>query len=144
MVVLSPDPLTQEQIASATGYSRSQISRYLANLEQRQMVKKKPMPGSRTQLYGGSAQPFLDGFRQGIETAERFLKNRLGVINHLMDEWQKLSLKEKTSAESKKLKEVLTVFSAWFGSYLDLLSDFNRRFNERLKEIELDLVLDQI
>jgi hypothetical protein len=61
-----------------------------------------------------------------------------------MDEWQKLSLKEKTSAESKKLKEVLTVFSAWFGSYLDLLSDFNRRFNERLKEIELDLVLDQI
>ena len=34
MTVLSPEPLTQEQIAQATGYSRSQISRYLSNLEQ--------------------------------------------------------------------------------------------------------------
>ncbi|MHA2235428.1 MAG: helix-turn-helix domain-containing protein, partial [Candidatus Thorarchaeota archaeon] len=37
MIVLSPEPLTQEQISKTTGYSRSQISRYLANLEQRQM-----------------------------------------------------------------------------------------------------------
>ncbi|MHA2047678.1 MAG: hypothetical protein ACW99G_23090 [Candidatus Thorarchaeota archaeon] len=41
----------------------------------------------------------------------------------------------------RKLKEVVTVFSAWFGSYIDLLSEFNQRSNERLKKIEKDLLL---
>ncbi|MHA2355404.1 MAG: GbsR/MarR family transcriptional regulator [Candidatus Thorarchaeota archaeon] len=141
MIVLSPEPLTQEQIAKATGYSRSQISRYLANLEQRQMVTKESMPGSRTQLYGGDTVPFLDGFRLGLETAERFIKSRLQVIDHLLAEWKTLPENVKVTGESRKLKEVVTVFSAWFGSYLDLLTDFNQRFNERMKKLERDLLL---
>ena len=144
MIVLSPEPLTQEQIANSTGYSRSQISRYLANLEQRQMITKEPMPGSRTQLYGGSTKPFLEGFKDGLNTAERFIKSKLDVIDHILKEWQNLPSEVKTSAESRKLKEVVTVFSAWFGSYLDILIDFNKRFGERLKEIERDLILNQI
>jgi DNA-binding transcriptional regulator GbsR (MarR family) len=141
MIVLSPEPLTQEQIAKTTGYSRSQISRYLANLEQRQMVSKESMPGSRTQLYGGDTIPFLDGFRLGLETAERFIKSRLEIMDHILDEWKSLPEKIKVKAESKKLKEVVTVFSAWFGSYLDLLTDFNQRFDERLKKLERELLL---
>ncbi|MFX1603978.1 MAG: GbsR/MarR family transcriptional regulator [Promethearchaeota archaeon] len=144
MTVLSPEPLTQEQIAKATGYSRSQISRYLANLEQRQMITKDSMPGSRTQLYGGDTRPFLDGFRMGLETAERFIKSRLEIIDHILAEWNTLPEKVKATPESKKLKEVVTVFSAWFGSYLDLLTEFNHRFNERLKKIERDLMLMQL
>jgi DNA-binding transcriptional regulator GbsR (MarR family) len=141
MIALSPEPLTQEQIAKTTGYSRSQISRYLANLEQRQMVSKESMPGSRTLLYGGDTIPFLDGFRMGLETAERFIKSRLEIIDHILDEWKTLPEKTKVNAESKKLKEVVTVFSAWFGSYLDLLSDFNQRFNDRVKKLERELLL---
>ncbi|MHA2178372.1 MAG: GbsR/MarR family transcriptional regulator [Candidatus Thorarchaeota archaeon] len=141
MIVLSPEPLTQEQISKTTGYSRSQISRYLANLEQRQMITKDSMPGSRTQLYGGETIPFLDGFRSGMETAERFIKSRLEVMDHILATWQTLPKEVKESAEGKKMKEVVTVFSAWFGSYLDLLSDFNQRFNERLKKIEKELLL---
>jgi DNA-binding transcriptional regulator GbsR (MarR family) len=144
MIVLSPTPLTQEQIAESTGYSRSQISRYLSNLEQRRMITKESKPGSRTQLYGGDTIPFLDGFRQGIETAERFIKNKLEVIDHILEEWQVLPKKVKATAESKKLKEVVNVFSAWFGSYLDLLTDFNQRFNERLGELERELLLMKI
>ena len=141
MVVLSPRPLTQEQIANATGYSRSQISRYLANLEQRRMITKDSMPGSRTQLYGGETIPFLDGFRSGLETAERFIEGRMEVMNHILATWQSLPEETRSSSEGRKLKEVVTVFSAWFGSYLDLLSEFNERFNERLKEIERELLL---
>jgi DNA-binding transcriptional regulator GbsR (MarR family) len=141
MIVLSPDPLTQEQIANSTGYSRSQISRYLANLEQRQMITKDSMPGSRTQLYGGETIPFLDGFRSGMEIAERFIKSRLEMMDHILAAWQELPTDIQEGAEGKKLKEVATVFSAWFGSYLDLLSEFNQRFNERLKTIEKDLLL---
>ena len=143
MIVLSPEPLTQEQIAKSTGYSRSQISRYLANLEQRRMITKDSMPGSRTQLYGGETIPFLDGFRSGLEVAERFIKSRLEVMEHILATWQTLSREIKEGAEGKKLKEVVTVFSAWFGSYLDLLSEFNQRFNERLKKLEKDLLLMQ-
>ncbi len=141
MIVLSPDPLTQEQIAESTGYSRSQISRYLANLEQRQMITKESMPGSRTQLYGGDTIPFLDGFRLGLETAEKFIKTRLEIMDHILAEWKTLPDEVKTKPESRKLKEVVTVFHAWFGSYLDLLTEFNQRFNERLKKIERDLLL---
>jgi DNA-binding transcriptional regulator GbsR (MarR family) len=141
MIVLSPEPLTQEQIAKSTGYSRSQISRYLANLEQRQMISKESMPGSRTQLYGGDAIPFLDGFRMALETAERFIKSRVEVVDHILEEWKTLPDGIKAKAESRKLKEVVSVFSAWFGSYLDLLTDFNQRFNDRLKKLERDLLL---
>ncbi|MGY5865698.1 MAG: helix-turn-helix domain-containing protein [Candidatus Thorarchaeota archaeon] len=141
MTVLSPEPLTQEKIAKATGYSRSQISRYLANLEQRRMITKESMPGSRTQLYGGATTPFLDGFRAGLDTAERFIESRLEIIDHILSEWKTLPEEVKATAESRKLKEVVTVFSAWFGSYLDLLTDFNQRFNERLKKLERDLLL---
>ncbi|UCE11715.1 MAG: MarR family transcriptional regulator [Candidatus Thorarchaeota archaeon] len=144
MIVLSPDPMTQEQIAKRTGYSRSQISRYLANLEQRQMISREPTPGSRTMLYGGSARPFLDGFRQGIETAERFIKSKLEVMDHILSEWQNLPSRIKSTAESRKLREVITTFSAWFRSYVDLLADFNRRFNERLEEMEKDLLFARI
>ena len=141
MIVLSPEPLTQEQIAKTTGYSRSQISRYLANLEQRQMITKESMPGSRTQLYGGETIPFLDGFRSGLETAERFIKSRMEVMNHILAVWQTLPRELRENPDGKKLKEVVTVFSAWFGSYLDLLSEFNQRFNERLKQLEKELLL---
>ena len=141
MIVLSPEPLTQEQIAKTTGYSRSQISRYLANLEDRHMITKDSMPGSRTQLYGGETMPFLDGFRSGLEVAERFIKNKLEMMDYILTEWQKLPKNYQTSPEGKKLMEVVTVFSAWFGSYLDLLSEFNQRFEERLKEIERELML---
>ncbi len=99
------------------------------------------MPGSRTQLYGGDTIPFLDGFRSGMETAERFIKGRTEIMDHILAEWKKLPSEIKESPEGKKLKEVVTVFSAWFGSYLDLLSDFNQRFNERMKELERDLLL---
>ena len=141
MIVLSPEPLTQEKIAKATGYSRSQISRYLANLEQRQMISKDSMPGSKTQLYGGETMSFLDGFRAGMEVAERFIGKRLEVINQILESWQTLPRDTKESPEGKKLQEVVSVFSAWMGSYLDLLSEFNKQFEERLKKLERDLLL---
>jgi DNA-binding transcriptional regulator GbsR (MarR family) len=144
MIVLSPLPLTQVQIAESTGYSRSQISRYLSNLEQRGMITKESKPGSRTQLYGGDTIPFLDGFRQGLETAERFIKSKMEIMDHLLSEWRNLPKTVKDYAETRKLKEVITVFSAWFGSYLDLLTEFNRRFNERLGDLERELILKKI
>ena len=108
------------------------------------MITKESTPGSRTQLYGGTTAPFLDSFRRGLETTERFVKAKLGIIEHILNEWQTLPDKIKSDPESLKLKEAVTVFSAWFSSYLDLLSDFNKKFSERLREIEKELLLSQI
>ncbi|MFX0055634.1 MAG: GbsR/MarR family transcriptional regulator [Promethearchaeota archaeon] len=143
MTVLSPTPLTQEQIAETTGYSRSQISRYLKNLEDRQMITKESTPGSRTQLYGGTTAPILDSFKRSMEAIENFVMVKLEIIDHLLTEWQTLTPDIKSNPEGVKLKEALTVFSAWFRSFLDLLTDFNNSFSERVKEIERDLLLSQ-
>ena len=64
-------------------------------------------------------------------------------MDHILTEWKTLPKGIKDKAESQKLMKVVTVFSAWFGSYLDLLSDFNQRFIERLKKLERDLLLKQ-
>jgi hypothetical protein len=105
------------------------------------MITKESMPGSRTQLYGGDTMPFLDGFRLGMETAEKFLENRVEIMNHILNEWKALPPKVKGTPESQKLKEVITVFVAWLSSYLDLLTEFNQRFNDKVKEIEKELLL---
>jgi hypothetical protein len=49
--------------------------------------------------------------------------------------------KIKETPEARKLKEVVSFFSAWLRSYQDLLSDFNQRFIERLEDLEKDLLL---
>jgi hypothetical protein len=76
-----------------------------------------------------------------METAERFIRKRLEVMNQILDAWQSLPNERRKSPEGKKLQEVVSVFSAWMGSYLDLLSEFNQRFDERLKKLEKDLLL---
>lgn len=139
MVILSPVPLTQEEIAERTGYSRSQISRYLSNLEQRGMIRKESKPGSRTQLYGGGAQSFFENFRRTMDITEDFVRDKVDVIEYIMGEWSELPADIKESDEAKRFQEVVIVFEAWFKSYLDMMSEFNERFNERMRELEREL-----
>lgn len=144
MVVLSPEPMTQEEIATTTGYSRSQISRYLANLEGRGMISKESKSGSRTQLYGGRAMPFFEEFRRSVDVTERFVRGKLEVIDLILEEWKGLPSTVQESIEGKRLREVVAVFEAWFGSYLELLTDFNKRFSERMKELEKEFFKHQL
>ena len=104
------------------------------------MIRKESMPGSRTQLYGGGAQSFFENFRRSIDVSERFVKSKVEVIESILAEWKDLPESEKESADAKKLQEVVVVFEAWFSSYLDLLSEYNVRFNERMRELERQLL----
>jgi DNA-binding transcriptional regulator GbsR (MarR family) len=139
LTILSTRPLTQEEISEKTGYSRSQISRYLSNLEQRGLIRKESKPGSRTQLYGGHAKSFFDEFKRGIDVSERFVTDKLGVIESILRELNNISAEEKNSEEAKRLLEVVIVFEAWFTTYIELLSDFNLRFREKIFELEREL-----
>ena len=67
------------------------------------------------------------------------MKSKVEVIESILAEWKDLPESEKESAEAKKLQEVVVVFEAWFSSYLDLLSEYNVRFNERMRELERQL-----
>ena len=103
------------------------------------MIRKESVPGSRTQLYGGGAQPFFENFRRGMDVSERIVKGKVKVIESILEEWESLPEETKESDEAKRLKEVVTVFDAWFVSYIELLSDFNERFNEKMDELERQL-----
>ena len=139
LIILSTNPLTQEEISEKTGYSRSQISRYLSSLEQRGLIRKEPKPGSRTQLYGGQARSFFTEFKRGIDTSERFVTDKLDTLESILSEWNNLTETERNSEEAKRLHEVIIVFEAWFSTYIELLSDFNTRFRERINELEREL-----
>ncbi|MFW9980046.1 MAG: hypothetical protein ACFFEJ_18330, partial [Candidatus Thorarchaeota archaeon] len=80
-----------------------------------------------------------DEFKRTMEVSERFLRSRLEVIELILEEWKSLPQDVQEGGEGKRLLEVVTVFEAWFSSYLDLLSDYNKRFNERMKELEKEL-----
>ncbi len=139
LIILSTNPVTQEEISEKTGYSRSQISRYLSSLEQRGLIRKEPKPGSRTQLYGGQARSFFNEFKRGIDASERFVTDKLDILESILAEWSNLNEAERNSEEVRRLHEVIIVFEAWFSTYIKLLSDFNIRFRERINELEKEL-----
>ena len=74
-----------------------------------------------------------------MDISERFLRGKLEVIEFILNEWKGLPQKVKDSDGGKRLLEVVTVFEAWFSSYLELLTDFNKRFSERMEELEREL-----
>ena len=67
------------------------------------------------------------------------IRTKISTIELIPNEWKNLPSSVQESDEGKRLQEVVTVFEAWFSSYLDLLMDYNKRFNERMRELEKDL-----
>ena len=63
----------------------------------------------------------------------------LKIIESILEEWDALPDDVKETDEAMRLKEVVYVFDAWFLSYIELLSEFNTRFNEKMDELERQL-----
>ena len=64
---------------------------------------------------------------------------KVKVIKSILGEWDGLPEDVKETDEARRLKEVVSVFDAWFVSYIELLSEFNTRFNEKMDELEQHL-----
>ncbi|MFX0092182.1 MAG: GbsR/MarR family transcriptional regulator [Candidatus Hodarchaeota archaeon] len=135
-LLLSTDPLTQQDLEEKTGFSRSQISRTLKALEDSIMVSKKPNPGSRTQLYYGGIRPFLDTFRLQVEeTFERF-NVKLNDLQRIIEQISELQDTTKNQPEGILLKDVCTVLYAYFSLYLGELRKIAKQVNIKIQELE--------
>lgn len=56
LLVLSPDPLTADQIAESLGFSRSNVSMGLKELQSWELVKLQHIPGDRKEYYSAPAE----------------------------------------------------------------------------------------
>ncbi|MFW9993556.1 MAG: MarR family transcriptional regulator [Candidatus Odinarchaeota archaeon] len=144
LIISSPDPLTQEDIMKETGYSRAQVSRYLKELASSAFISKRSKPGSKTQLYEARMKSFLDTFRHFLDEFGRFLHNKTEVLYQLLIEWKKLPEESMASREGEHIKEVITVFEAYFNTYASIYSDLNQKFEERIKELEKEFMKRRI
>jgi len=140
IIILSPTPLTQEDIANETGYSRSQISRLLKGLEEHQLITTRTQPGSRTQLYEGRARSFLDNFRRLFEVAGKFLSEKSVRLDLILGEIKQLPETTKKTAELKKFNEVVSVYDSMIHAYLDMLDEFVNKFEKRIKDLEKEMM----
>ncbi len=144
LIILSPKHLTQEEIAQETGYSRSQISRYLKNLEEHSLINTRQMPGSRTISYEGKAKSFLDNFKRFMENTGHFLNEKVLILDHILTESEKLPEKLKQSSDLILFKEVVSVYEAWFRTYLEVLNPFIEKFDKHLIELEKKILQERI
>lgn len=134
LIFLSPDPLTQEQIAEKTGYSRAQISRHLKRLVQAGLLTSRSKPGTKIQLY--ESRGYVNNFEELIRNRNRFLSEQVKIMDNLEQKWKLLPEEIKESAEGKKFKEVISNYSKITHLTLVIIQDYLQHFDLRMKELE--------
>lgn len=82
---------------------------------------------------------YLTNSARAIDVSERFVTDKLDILESILAEWSNLNEMERNSEEARRLHEVMIVFKAWFSTYIKLLSDFNIMFRERINELEREL-----
>ncbi|MFX1251934.1 MAG: MarR family transcriptional regulator [Promethearchaeota archaeon] len=134
LIFLSPAPLTQEQIAEKTGYSRAQISRHLKRLVQVGLLTNRSKPGTKIQLYEGKG--YVNNFEELLRDRQHFLSEQVKIMDNLKQKWQLLPEEIKKSVEGKKFNEVISSYSKITHLTLDIIQDYLQHFDLRMKELE--------
>jgi len=140
LILLSDKPLTQEDIAASTGYSRSQVSRFLKHMEDNAFIMARSQPGTRTILYEGRSQSFVDNFRGLFSLSRLFIQEKVKVIDYILEEFSRVPPEERSKPESLKLFEAAKVYSSFMHALMEILDEFNESFEERLKSLEAELM----
>ncbi len=140
LILLSGTPLTQEDIAASTGYSRSQVSRFLKHMEDNALIAARSQPGTRTILYEGRSRSFVDNFRGLFSYSHQFIQEKVRVIDYILEELSRAPPEERSKPESMKLHEAAKVYSSFMHALLEVLDEFTESFEERLKTLEAELM----
>jgi DNA-binding transcriptional regulator GbsR (MarR family) len=123
-LILSADPVTQEEVMEVTGYSRSTVSENLARIEELNVLNVVKKPGDRKKYYrsvlrleGYGTQKFQiqrGGYSQIVRMIEERFLHELGKIPGTDDERERL---EKFFRENIKAYGLII-------QYITFLSDF--------------------
>ncbi|MFX0093492.1 MAG: GbsR/MarR family transcriptional regulator [Candidatus Hodarchaeota archaeon] len=136
IILLSPTPLVQEDLANATKYSRSQISRLLKQLEDTSMVRKQSKPGSKTMFYEATPKSFLNTFRKGVEATQSIITEKGETLKSLTNQWNSLTPDQQQSELGRHIQYLFGVFQAHFRVYLETITQFIQQLDQQIKELE--------
>lgn len=139
-ILLSPEPLTQEDIARETGYSRSHVSRFMRNMEEHSLIVAKTQPGSRKMLYEGRTRSLVDNFRGFFSSSSSFLREKALDIDRIQEELKSLPRDELIRPEYDRLQEAVNVYSSFLHAIIEILDEFTESFEERLKKLRVELI----
>ena len=135
LILLSPTPLTQEDLVAATHYSRSQISRLLKSLEDTTLIRKHSSPGSRTKRYEADPQQFLNMYRLRILETGRLIQHNIDTLTSLTDHWTRLPPPQRTSDTGTHLHEVFHIFQSHFQAYLKAIENLAQELEHQIKRL---------
>src|SRR4030042_668268 len=119
LILLSETPLTQEDIATSTGYSRSQVSRFLKHMEDNAFIAARSQPGTRTILYEGRSRSFVDNFRGLFSSSRLFIQEKVRVVDYILEELSRAPPEERSRPESMKLHEAARVYSSFMHALME-------------------------
>jgi len=139
-ILLSPEPLTQEDVARETGYSRSHVSRFMKNMEENALIVAKTQPGSRKILYESRSRSLVDSFRGFFALSSKFLQDKVRDIDYIMKELLNLPQEQLSRPDYEKLKEAVTIYSSFMHAVAEIVDEFTESFEERFKRLEMGLI----
>lgn len=79
VLFVNPEPMTLGDVAAALGLAKSTTSTALRRLEQLRMVRRRPVPGSRSDIY----EPVTDPERIIRDWVERFILPELAMSDRM-------------------------------------------------------------
>jgi DNA-binding transcriptional regulator GbsR (MarR family) len=138
-ILLSPQPLTQEDIARETGYSRSHVSRFMKSMEEHSLIVAKTQPGSRKMLYEGRTRSLVDNFRGFFSSSSRFLREKALDIDRILEELTNLPGDQLIQPEYERLQEAVKIYSSFLHAIIEILDEFTESFEQRLKGLTVEL-----
>lgn len=139
-ILLSPEPLTQEDIARETGYSRSHVSRFMKNMEENALIVANTQPGSRKMLYEGRSRSLVDSFRGFFALSSKFLQDKVRDIDYILRELSSLPRDQLSRPDYKKLQEAVTIYSSFMHATVEVIDEFIESFEEKFKRLEMELI----
>jgi DNA-binding transcriptional regulator GbsR (MarR family) len=139
IVLLSIKPFTQRELVIESGYSRSQVSKTLKDLEKALFVTKSRQMGSRERIYSVGSGSFLKIFAQRMKMASEVLRTQMENLERHEKAWMELPEEVQNTPEAKRVLEVGETFYNYYDFYLNSMEEVIKDIETKIKQLESKL-----
>ncbi|MFW9906089.1 MAG: GbsR/MarR family transcriptional regulator [Candidatus Thorarchaeota archaeon] len=136
IVLLSTKPFTQKELVNESGFSRSQVSKTLKDLERALFVTKSRQKGSREKVYSVGSGSFLKIFAQRMKMASELLKTQMEILERHEKAWMELPKETQATLEAKRVLEVGETFYNYYDFYISSMEEVIKDIEAKIKQLE--------